>query len=603
MSNFGHINPAHRYISERDWSRLTTVAICTIVLVSSIPLMLSYIAYSGGHDAIFHLYRIDGIAQGIKAGQLPVLMQSAQIKGYGYPVSICYGDLFLYFPALLRVLGFSMHTAYSLFIVLINSICAVLTYHVSKRVFGRRSIGIMACALWTLSPYRLLIDTYLRVAVGELTALSFFPAVLYGLYSIIWYKSPGSSRNGWIWCAVGVTAVIYSHVLSIMLGLIVFLPILIFELIKKRDPVIVRNILLAAATTFLLSLAFIVPFLDYYSSVDMRVNTQDPLSKQALAQAHAVQPTQLFELFPKVEGWSVPGNTVNEMPYGIGWSLLSAFPLWGMVMGLNSLRCPNSKDITELSKLIAIQTVLLMWGATVFFPWDYSSGSLCQKLISILSTIQFPWRLVGPISFLLLVLQCIALSIVSRSWAKRAVAPIATSLIIFSLTEAGVGISSYLNSSQELTENYHEYEQTYGIMNGEYLPNNIDITELMERPSDLIVTSPGIEALSNGRNPASSYSIHVNNKATEGYAIFPLIFYPHYKATTSSGSELTITSSDNGLIQVSVPEHYSGDILVTFTAPLSWRVSEALSIFTAVGLTFYQIIRKKYRPSDIPVLL
>ena len=68
-------------------------------LFSSYPLYTFYLQY--GHDLLFHLFRIDGIADGLQSGQFPVRLYGNDLNGYGYGVSMFYPELFLYVPALL----------------------------------------------------------------------------------------------------------------------------------------------------------------------------------------------------------------------------------------------------------------------------------------------------------------------------------------------------------------------------------------------------------------------------------------------------------------------------------------------------------------------
>lgn len=589
--------PARHGLTERDRSRFAALFVAAVIILSCFPVLLSYIPYHPGHDTVFHLFRIDGIARGLAEGQFPVMIQSAQIEGYGYPVSICYGDLFLYLPALLRLLGLSMHAAYAVFIFAVNGLCAILTYVVFKRMFNTRSIGLLACTLWTLSPYRLTIDTYLRCSVGEFISLSFFPAILYGIFSMVWHRSPNASKNGWIWCALGVNGVIYSHVLSVLMGIITFLPMLLLELIRKKDIIIVRNIALSAIATLGLSLAFVIPFLDFYSGMEMKVNTQEPAFKQALAISHALQPAQLFELFPEVAKGSIPGNNLDEMPFGIGWALLSAIPLWGMVITLKPCRSCNPKETSTLGSFLLIQILVLMWVTTVYFPWGFNSISSVQKLIAILATIQFPWRLVGPISFLLLTLACLGLANFHTSPNRTTVMHMAIGLIVLALIECGFGLTSFLTHSVALTEDYASYDASYGVMNGEYLPKNLNIAEVIERHGKEIVPSPRINATPEDENTAASFSMQVENNGTEGKITIPLIRYPHYCATTESGDELAISASNDGLIQVTVPEKYSGVIDVTFRPQPIWRAAEAVSILTIIGIVCHIAFGNEQRTS------
>ena len=80
-----------------------------LMLLIAIPLLPpSLYRIGGGHDISFHLMRIEGLAEGLKMGQFPVKIQPAWYEGFGYGCSVFYGDLFLYIPACLRLLGVSL---------------------------------------------------------------------------------------------------------------------------------------------------------------------------------------------------------------------------------------------------------------------------------------------------------------------------------------------------------------------------------------------------------------------------------------------------------------------------------------------------------------
>ena len=67
-----------------------------ILFIVSLPEMIS--GFYDGHDMAFHLLRIEGIAQELKNGSFPARIHSLSLYGYGYPVSIFYGDILLYLP-------------------------------------------------------------------------------------------------------------------------------------------------------------------------------------------------------------------------------------------------------------------------------------------------------------------------------------------------------------------------------------------------------------------------------------------------------------------------------------------------------------------------
>lgn len=392
------------------------IAICifAIIGISCLPLLMAYLPYNSSHDLVFHLFRIEGLAEGLKNGEFPVRMQTSQLHGYGYPVSICYGDLFLYIPAFLRILGLSIKSSYSIFVLLVNTFCATSTYIVFKRMTKSTSIALVISALWTWAPYRLIDDIWLRASVGEYLALSFFPIILYGLFSIFYFEKVGASKYGWVWCALGVCGIVYSHVLSIILAAFVFVPLFLLLLVKNHSKQIIKSILSAFVLIVLLSLAFIVPFLDYYHNADMRVTSNNAIDKQQLAASNALQPIQLLLFMPAVASISTDALTVNEMPFSLGWAVILGVLTWLLTQTLPSVRKTQSKSFRRFGILLFIISVLLAIVSSVYFPWSYENG-IFGTLISVVAVIQFPWRFVGPLSFTLIVLIAMGLVCFTKS--------------------------------------------------------------------------------------------------------------------------------------------------------------------------------------------
>lgn len=161
--------------------RIWISAFGILILFSSMPLFSVY--QKAGHDLLFHLYRIEGIKNAILDGQFPVRVPYSWLNGYGYAASIFYGDSFLYFPAVLRIIGFTVQGAYKAYVLVINIATILVSYYCFDKIIKDRKIAFAGCTVYSLAPYRLLC-TYLRCSVGEYTAMLFLPLVLYGLYRI-----------------------------------------------------------------------------------------------------------------------------------------------------------------------------------------------------------------------------------------------------------------------------------------------------------------------------------------------------------------------------------------------------------------------------------
>lgn len=161
-----------------------------------------------GHDLLFHLNRIEGIASGLRNGQFPVRIHSSTLLGYGYAAPEFYPELFLYFPAALRNLGVSLSASVRVFEACINLATALACYLCVRSLMRSRRAAVGASVLYTLCIYRL-VNLYTRATLGESLAMIFFPIVLLGLYEVL-----RRDEKRWPLLALGMTGVCMSHLLS-----------------------------------------------------------------------------------------------------------------------------------------------------------------------------------------------------------------------------------------------------------------------------------------------------------------------------------------------------------------------------------------------------
>ena len=156
---------------------LTAAALFSITLFVSLPLAMKGIP--NGDDLGVHYLRIESIVQAIRSRQFPARISGVTLYGLGYPFSIFYNDIFLYFPAVLRLLGFSVNTAYKIYVFSINLLTAAISWYSFKEIFRNGKLSILLTLLYSASSYRML-NIWTRGAVGEYTAQCFFPSVGFG---------------------------------------------------------------------------------------------------------------------------------------------------------------------------------------------------------------------------------------------------------------------------------------------------------------------------------------------------------------------------------------------------------------------------------------
>lgn len=568
------------------------VALFAIFVLSSIPMFMTYLPYSG-HDLFFHLYRIQGIADGLRNGQFPVRIQTTQLNGYGYPVSILYGDVFLYPAALLHLMGFSVNTSYKFFVLTINLLTVSVTYIIAKRIFGSCVIGVFAGALWTLAPYRLE-DVYLRAAVGEYTALFFVPILLYGMYAMFFRER---DRFSWLWVAIGCSGIILSHIVSVFLVAIPASILLVAGLIHHHSLAVWKNLLMSGITAICLSLWFLVPFIDYYHNVGMKVSALDATSKMTISATNALQPAQLFMLFVPMEGNSLVNmNTVHEMPLALGWSLLAGFVLFAIVALLSDYSYPDIRRMVLIGATVCIVCLVLMFMTTVLFHWNVTRFAWWNTVVSTLATIQFPWRFLGVISVLLVFLVCLGVFLMQSGSGllRHAAVPVAMTLLVLSACESGVAMTTLMynaEASGPFSAAEKNSASVYGVMGGEYLPISTDVGRLFTGESQLAKTYGVV--ISNYEKHGTTVIFDIEQSSDGSRVELPLLMYPHYEVeSVADRGQLELTSADNGRMELLVNKSFTGHVTVRFVEPLLWRIGEGISCITFVMLVIVWVMAR-----------
>lgn len=532
------------------------------------------------HDLVFHLFRTEGIAEGFAQGQGVVRIQTSQLGGAGYPVSIMYGDILLYPVALLRHLGLPMVLCYQLYVVLINILAAILAYHTARTIAQSRGIALLACSIWTLSPYRLT-DVYVRASVGEYTALSFIPAIILGLY-FIFYATEDTTKRPWLWLAVGVSGVVLSHIISVLIVTIAVVIPFIVLLIKRHDRFVWSQLIKSLLRILGISLFFLIPFLDYYSMNNLAVTQiSADTSRSAAAQA-AVEPGQLFELFPIFSGLIAPvqAGVSDDLPLTLGWSLIS-----GVLLAL--FICAHAKwnDKTTRNNILVINltciviAIGILYMSSVFFPWQRTLP-LGNQIIALLASIQFPWRLIGAVDTLLLIPLCIGFAYLERSKSFHALGHIVlTALLAFSLIEGATATGSFLNHASAIPpfSTATSDAGTLGVMNGEYLPAGTNRDQLVK---DIANNKyPQTQNATMKEFAKSGTTITVWATANPGGSIdLPLLYYPNYKLQGVGNSRASIKCGDNNMLRITFPHEFNGELTVRFEEPLSWKCATWISI-------------------------
>lgn len=543
------------------------LALLGITLLTSLPLFTDGIW--GGDDLGFHLMRIEGIAREIRMGNIPVRMSSAWLDGYGYPVSVYYGDLLLYIPAVMNLLGFSATAAYKCYVFMINMGTAVLTYYCMNCMCRDKKIALLTSLAYCTASYRM-INIYARAAVGEYSAMMFLPLVAVAVYKM--YTDDVSDyreyRKNALLLAIGMSGLIGTHILSTEMAVFVLILICVSLLKLTFRKETIKVYLLAVAETCALSAYFIVPFLDYTLNVSTRIEAFVDRGG-ARIQERGLAISEYFSFFRQMYQENLAYANTRRL-YSPGMILM-------VTLIVAIVFCINSNKDKKI-KIMVIYACLVTAVTLNIFPWDYIGAH--YLIGNILSQVQFPWRYISILTMILTLLLGSLLAQISTDRARLSQAKWA--IVIAGFVMTCFFTTDYMNGDIFVAPYSGAELDRYSVGTGEYLRDGTS-REIFETFSSDTV-SERMQEVSIVSRRGSSMTVRCVAADEEGWIWLPLFHYKGYHVTDDDGNEYTIRDSVHNQIEVSVPIGFDGYLYVEYKEPWYWRLAELISLVTVLGL-------------------
>ena len=569
-------------------------ALSGIFLALCYPLYTDYITI--GHDIPYHLLRIEGIAEGIRNGSaLPIKIHPFWARGYGYAVGVLYGDVLLYFPAFLRLLGFSIQSAYKIFVATINLGTVIIAYFSFKRMFRSRKLGILGGLIYSASLYRLT-DTYTRGSVGEYCAMMFLPMILCGFFLILTETDKKNWFRNAALTSLGLTGLIQSHTLSCAMAVIVVILscIILFRYVFRRYTFCA--LASALGLTFLLNAGFLVPFLDYYFNSELYINSDKWTSNTSITfQESGLLPVQLFSLFQHSNGgsWRTLAGVYNEMTPGMGIFFLLGILAFAYLLLFYRKECSKIQNYKSAFFCLTMGCLLLFM-STCIFPWD-ALTSLSEPAAKVVSSLQFPWRFLSIASVLLTFTACFAISALSQIIKRENFTAVLMGMFVL----FAVNIGWYFYDFSFNSAPYRVYDaselETMAMYSYEYLPAAVDPSLITANTTK----TQNAQIIDSYQKHGTEIICHVATAATEGYIDFPLNYYRYYTCTeTTTHERLQVSSGYNGMLRVTFPANFDGTIKIAFTEPWFWRMAEIVSLLTMLVCGGVILVVKSIRSDE-----
>lgn len=577
----------HRNFSAEEIKRRRFIrgGIAGIALLGSIPLINDY--NISGHDYKYHIYCMEGIAEGLLSGQFPVRIMPNWWNEFGDGAPLFYSHFLLYIPAVIIILGYTIQTAYKCYIIFVNLMTAWIAYKCFLKISEDSRVALLGSLLYSLSLYRL-IDIYVRCAVGEYTALTFLPLVLLGIYLI-------EEKEGWIYLALGLTGCIQSHALACVMIALFFL---LFGMVKMKwlfKKKVFCNFCKAGIAGVFWNLWFLVPFLNMYGMKNYKINSYDVDWK---LEEKGISFQGLFKMF-------LEGSGENSFVMGIPL-LAGLFLSAGIAIAIISGRIVLDREQNRRKTVLLNSSVWLALLSIVlsmnFIPYS-KIGAVHAMVNKLLNTFEFPFRFMVMASLLSTSAIVSAYSLWNvyladqrKRWMRNLGIICADLLVILAVTGTLLSCRR-LSEDKDFHVKHSEYYTISYIQDADkWLPLEADRNELSHTLSglseDIIITDY--------RKEYTNIDMTCINGGEEGYVDVPLFFYPCYRAKDrESGQMLPLTYGENARIRIILPAGYQGTIELKVSERKLWRAAELISIFSVL-LTWY-VVMKNLTVEDIMV--
>lgn len=529
-----------------------------VFFVCLISVLAAFAPYIGkdlvtGSDDTFHLIRIETLATALSRREFPVKFHSDLCYGYGYGVGFFYSNLFLYIPAILINLGFSLEVAYKLFAGMVLLATFGGMFGTMYRIVKNKYISCMAATMYTLS-VSVLENFYEHFATSRCLAMIFLPAAIGGMYLLL------KANEGKRMLVLGFSGLIYSHVLTTVLAVIVCI-VLVVAYLKDwiGDRKKWKGLIWSVIWVCVFTAAFWIPMVE-----------------QWLGQKYKA---------------SIPWTYVDEnvipvlnlfSDQAVGRLLLGSV----VIMGCYLTTRPFSKDLK-----VFLWTGIGFWGITAVYPFWHLFRNVFKFL-------QFPYRLFGIATVLFA--MAFALWIWEMGLNKKWLLLVLSLVLAIHIGYAYQYMQGRTRETMDLG-NTILHDEIAGLGAGEeWLP--IQTTrEMLTIPLEA-KTADGISV--GGEKNGNCFQFIAD--AGVPYYDLPLIWYKGFEALTENGEKLKVSQNpENGMVRVFTDMNTGGEqenaiedqkITVYYKGTLLQVISyiaTVIGVFGWSGYGIFQYITKK----------
>ena len=529
--------------------------------------------------------------------QIPCRWVQDMGYGFGFPLFNFYPPLPYLIGQGIRFLGFSFVNTVKITFALSFIVSGVSMYLLAKEFFpenfnfrGRKiSLGALVSAIFYIwAPYHA-VDVYVRGAMNEAWALSFFPLIFWSVYRLVMCNKR-ETRRWIILLALAYSALLTSHNLMVL----IFTPVLagwvLIHLWRKSRWSRLPKIIISGIWALGLAAFFTLPALAENKFTQVRGQLEGYYDYTA----HFVSLRQL--LISRFWGYgpSVWIDAEDGMSFQIGhihWILSLIIGGWLIFLIIQS-RKKLIKSFRESNFLLPSFYLFVVGWFSAFMTHLRAIG--IYKAIPILSLIQFPWRFLTIVIFAFSFISGVAVIIFENkkvsSWITGL---LVAGLVIFNWNYflPRDGKMGKLTDEEKFSGAAWDLQQTAGIY--DYLPIYAEMAP--NAPRDKIAEIiQGEGEIYNSQDGTSWAEFDIGVRSDIAQVRIGIFKFPGWKVFIDGKEVENFVAGDEkwGRMYVEVPkgEH---KIRAEFTNTPVRAASNFISLSSWLGLFTFLVLKRK----------
>ncbi len=351
--------------------------IIAVVFVISLPIIFPYLkpGYFPTHDGEWAVVRLSDMFRELRDFQIPPRYSGDLNFGYGYPLFNFVYPLPYYLGLVVHFFGLSFVDSIKSLFFLSVPLSAFFMFLASKKVWKNTQAGLISAVFYAYFPYRI-VDLYVRGSLGESLAFVLFPLIIFLFLNI-----SGEKKDYFFipLASLCLGLLIMTHnVMSVFFG-IILLVFIVYSLINNRN--LIGKYLVFILLGLGISSFFSLPALLEKKNILLSVI---PIADRNIYFAN------LGQLILPKWGYGVP-TEANGFSYQLGISYILVFLLSVWFFFTNLFKHKLKRDF-----LIPLLILIILFIALMFKP-----TKILWENIPLLSEINYPWTLLGPLGFLI----------------------------------------------------------------------------------------------------------------------------------------------------------------------------------------------------------